>query len=310
MTTVTAPSGAHSMSQSHSLSHSQMELWEQCPFRWKLTRLDRIQRAPAEALILGDALHAAIQADGERRLTTIAHGKLGLPVLVAHFGAALDARLAADDPQGFLATRVPLLRLRGLAMLRAYVTRVQPQYVPVAVEESFALPIPDLADTWTYTGRIDARTERAGVVSIVDFKTSAKLWAPHLEESKDQATAYLWADRLARRQPRATRVTFIVLSTYTTQTGGYGCTPDVRPTTRTTQQITGYARKVAQTARAMQSACETHVFPTKTGPLCGWCDCLGSCPSGQTWLRTQGRTPAVPVLAPTVIARVERQVQS
>ncbi len=48
------------------LSHSTIEMFNGCPQRYFLTKIARVPQAPSEHLILGDAVHQAIQADGER----------------------------------------------------------------------------------------------------------------------------------------------------------------------------------------------------------------------------------------------------
>lgn len=270
------------------LSHSQIETWESCPRKWRLQKIDRVPQAPSEHLMFGDAIHQAIQADGERLMA----GKSALPELglVARFHVALEKRWHQDDPTGMLADRLPTLRLRGLATIHAYVERVQPHFHPVAVESSFSLPVPEL-DGWEFTGRIDAVTERDGTATVVDFKTATKPWALGVEHSKDQAAAYLWASRVTAS--RAGRVTFIVFPSVPTSEGGYTCPVEYRPTFRTGDHLRAYVDHVRNVARQM----ETYgIYPSKTGPLCAWCPCLGSCADGRNYLRASGRTPAVPML--------------
>lgn len=277
------------------LSHSQIETWDGCPRKWRLQKIDRVPQAPSEHLIFGDAVHQALEADGERLMA----GKSALPelALIGIFSTALEQRAQQDDPDGLLLDRLPVLRLRGLATLRAYVERVQPHYHPVAVEASFTLPIPDL-DGWEFTGRIDAVTERNGVSTVVDFKTATKPWAAGAEHSKDQAAAYLWAGDGA-----SSRVTFIVFPTVPQSGGeGYTCPVEYRPTFRSAAHIAAYVDHVRETARRIAVAETRNSFPVKLSPLCAWCPCLGSCPDGMAHLQLTNRKPAVPVVAAKVPA--------
>lgn len=276
------------------LSHSQMETWEQCPRKWRLQKVDRVPQSPSEHLIFGDAIHAIIQADGERLMA----GKSALPELglVARFHVALEKRWHQDDPDGLLSDRMPTLRLRGLATIHAYVERVQPHFHPVAVESSFTLPVPEL-DGWEFTGRIDAVTERNGVSTVVDFKTATKPWSAGAEHGKDQAAAYLWAGDGA-----SSRVTFIVFPTVPSGAEGYTCPVEYRPTFRSAERIAAYVDHVRTVAGQIEAAQTRNSFPVKLSPLCAWCPCLGSCPDGMAHLQLTNRKPAVPVVAAKVPA--------
>lgn len=286
------------------LSHSQVETFSQCPRRWSLEKIERVPRAPSEHLLFGTAVHAAIEADG-RRLQA-GEAPLPLAALVAAFADGLTTEAVNADPLGLLDALHDTLRLRGLAVLRAYSERVQPHYRPVEVESAFELPIPAGPDTvrqdWAFTGRIDALTVRNGVRTIVDFKTASKRWLPGAEHAKDQASAYLWADATdciaEAGEPQPERgVTFITLPTFETTDGGYTCVVDVRTTQRTPDDIDTYVARVGQVADRMTRVMRLGQATTKTGPLCGWCSCLGVCDEGRAWLRSHGRRPMVPLLS-------------
>ncbi len=288
------------------LSHSQIEQWQQCQFRWYLRYVAHAPAAPSEQLILGDAVHAAIAEDGVRRLEWIDR-RLGLPALLQVFNEALEKRLAEDDPGKLLAGRVMDLRLRGLAILSVYVEQVQPRYTPCArPEEQFEVAIPDL-DGWRFTGIVDARifAGTGGIPTIVDWKTASRPWPDGAEHQKAQATAYLWAERqrIDAHRAAASRVTFVVFTT-TPRSGqldpaGYTCSAEFRSTIRVPQQLAAYEELVRGTAHDITRRALSPVksVKTNTGPLCGWCPYLGSCPSGRFWLHSHDRQPAVPVVA-------------
>src|SRR5260221_10695827 len=268
-----------------------METWGQCQRRWKHQKLDRVPQAPSEHLIFGDAIHQAIEADGVR----LAAGKSGLPhtALAGIFNLALEKRCQDEDPDGLLADKLPGLRMRALATIRAYVERVQPHYHPVAIEVPFSLPIPDL-DGWEFTGRIDAITERNGQTTVVDFKTATKPWPAGAEHMKDQAVAYQWADAERRFAKASNRVTFIVLPTVSNGEG-YDCPVEYRPTQRTGAHIAAYVEHVRNTVGRIEDAKRLNVFPASVGPLCAWCPCVASCTEGQAYLQRTGRKIAVAI---------------
>lgn len=275
-----------------SLSHSQIETFTSCPRRWYLTKIDRVPQAPSEHLILGDAFHQGVQADGEKILAGMP--PLPLPVLRQTFREALSRRARTDDPHNLLAPfqRTEMVR-RGEAMLSAYAREVQPHYHPVAVEAAFEHEIP--GTEWRFSGRIDARTAgRADMSTILDFKTASKPWREGDEHHKDQASAYLWASAVAGWQPAAKRVTFLVFS---------GDDVSFRPTTRSDSQIQAYVDDVRATAERIAAAVASGEFPARpevrfgASSQCRWCGCLGSCDAGQAYLAEHGQTPVVPVVS-------------
>jgi hypothetical protein len=274
------------------LSHSQCETWAQCPRRWQLTKIERAPQAPAEALILGDAIHQTLEQDGIRRIFD--GSPLPLANLLDIFTAALDARIDADDPDELLSYDTTCaMYAKGNAILHAYVTHLQDRYKPHTTEEAFDVEIPGARD-WRFVGRVDARVTLAdGTSAVVDFKTG-KAWAKGLEEHKDQATAYLWADSMSGGPAEC--VVFVIFPVESDGKGGYTCTPQYRTTTRSVAQMDTYEFGLAETARRIERAKQSGDFPARTGPLCGWCGVLGSCTDGQRWLDSKGRKPAIPVI--------------
>lgn len=281
------------------LSHSQLETFEQCARRWELQKVRRVKQAPSEALVLGDAVHQAIETDG--RAAIAGERRLGIPELVSLFSASLSVRLVADDPHKLLRSRENDLRLRGLALLRAYAEQFQAAYRPEEVEAPFpevTLPsaysgVPEVR----FTGRLDARVGK----TIVDFKTASKVWPEGAEHHKPQALAYLWADRMDRgEEAAATQVRFVVLTTTQWERRGetgYLASVDVRVAQPKAADVVGYGARVQRVAQQISAARRNGVFMANPGPLCGWCGVLGSCPIGRRWLAERGRTPAVPMVS-------------
>jgi hypothetical protein len=277
------------------LSHSQCSTWEQCPRRWQLEKIERAPRAPSEALILGDAIHQALEADG-RALMEDGKG-LDLYALSSVFEEALGRRLDSDDPWGLLSgAQHNDMEAKGRAILAAYIQHLQPRYRPTAVEESFDVAIPG-APGWRFVGRLDARVR--GVLDIpliADFKATSKPWPSGTEHGRLQADAYLWADQQSGRAEPAQRVTFAVFPATSDGAGGFACSPQFRMTERTPGQLAAYPLRLVETARQIERAKAAGNFPPNPGPLCGWCSVLSHCRVGQDWLASRGRNPAVPML--------------
>lgn len=271
------------------LSHSQLETWSQCNLRWRFQKIDRIQAAPSEALILGTAFHAALEADGR------ASERLKDYQLLAIFEKAFQSELKTADPTGLISNEKRIaLRRKAQLMITEYIKTVQPHYDPLAVEQDFSFMIDNDIQM---RGRIDALT----AVSLVDWKTASKPWNPGDQDHKDQATAYLIA------RPDQTRVSFAVFAP-----NGESCSFQSLATTRTEEQKAQYRLKVLKVADEIRAAKESGNYAANPGPLCGWCGYLGACSAGEAWLKLKGRVPQVPVLRTTQeqTTQVESEVAS
>jgi len=204
------------------------------------------------------------------------------------------------------------MRAKGHAIIRAYIQHLRPRYAPTSVEESFDVAIPG-APGWKFTGRIDARVTLAdGAPAILDFKTG-KAWQPGAEDSKDQATAYLWATNQQGSDAEGDRQNAVVFAIFPTEpdgNGGYTCRPQFRTTTRDEHQLYIYANGLRMTAEAITEAKRNNDFPARTGPLCGYCGVLGSCTSGQQWLADHDRKPAIPMVRRQPQGHEEEEVQA
>lgn len=273
-----------------SLSHSKIELFARCERQYQLERVERVERAPSEALIIGDAVHQAIEYDGREY---IKHGgRIALPELEAVYVSALVERWRKDDPRRLLEPALDDMEARGLALIGRYVADVQAIYKPMAVEQTLTR---ELAPGVEFVGRIDAmQRTREGRPVILDVKTAGKPWPDGAEHGKPQASAYLWLGEQQWPALPPVRVTFVVLSP---------AGADFRATTRTVGQLDEWAGIAASYGRAIETAAASGVYRPTTGPLCGWCPVLGHCEHGRRWLAEHGRTPAVPVIEPKGAAR-------
>lgn len=275
------------------LSHSQTETWTQCRKRWFLQKVEGAPQAPSEALILGTAVHAAIEADGRRIMT--GETPANIDVLWCDFVGALDEALRNDDPAGLIVDESYAdMKDKGDAMLQAYVRHLQPRYSPLAVEDSFTVDLHG-APGWRFTGRIDARACMSdGSLCLIDFKTASKPWERGIEHAKPQASAYLMADSERPPLAQAQAVVFVVFPVAPDGNGGYTCVPQFRVTTRTNAQIDAYARSLVTITEQITAARRSGDFPASTGPLCGGCGVRGSCAEGRAYMARTGRKAWTP----------------
>ncbi len=283
------------------LSHSQVEVFGQCPRRWWLLKRAEVRRAPSESLILGLAVHAAIEADLRVRLA----GEPSLPAgaLDAPLTEAFAALFAEEDPTWLIAPeRRELLPVQGRAVLRAY-ERVAPRMRPVEIEREFEFTHPD-DPSIIFAGRMDAVTQPDHGTqerTIVDWKVPRRRWQAGEESRRIQAAAYLWAEaRMGwERSDRFTFVTFPPADPFAPSGDEAGPrTVDARPTYRTLADLATYARLLRDTAARIRELepWGEEGFPARTSGLCPWCEVRGACAEGQRYVRARGLTPPVPEL--------------
>ena len=299
-------SAATASKETLALSHSQVEMFGQCPRRWWLLKRAGVRRAPSESLILGLAVHAAIEADLRARLAGEVY-PLDAATLDAALAEAFTALYEEEDPTDLIAPeRRMLLQAQGRAVLRAY-ERIAPRMRPVEIEREFAFPHPD-DPSITFTGRMDGVTQPDHGTqerTIVDWKVPRRPWLAGEEQRRIQAAAYLWAEARMGWE-RSARFTFITfppaadpLAPSPTSNGEAGPrTVDARPTYRTPAALNAYARLVRDTAARIREwePWGEEAFPARTSGLCPWCEVRGACPTGQRYMRTRGLTPQVPEL--------------
>jgi RecB family exonuclease len=257
------------------LSHSQIETWQQCELKWAHGKVYNSPRGPSPALILGTAFHGGIE-ESLRNLNPPS-----FDACLNYAQTLLQMELQRVDPDGLVTEEQRDNMTRRLtAMLTAFYEQIRPNIHPVGVEIDFTYRVGD----HQFRGRIDCITPTA----ILDWKTASRPWEHDAQHEKDQATAYLIA------RPDATKVTFVVFTC--TEADPDVCIVRTHPTTRTEEQKAEYRQRVEQIATNMAEAAKHQTFTARVGPLCGWCEFLGSCAIGRQWLADAKRQPRVPMV--------------
>jgi DNA helicase-2/ATP-dependent DNA helicase PcrA len=141
------------------LSYGQIDDYETCPLKYRYVHVLRVPLLTHHAVVYGHAVHEAVRRLFEARLAGRA---FGADDLAAAFRAAWVS-------EGFLSRAHEDERLReGEAMLRRFhAEQERDPWTPTAVEEEFAFAL----DRVRVQGRYDLVIEKAGAVTIVDFKT-------------------------------------------------------------------------------------------------------------------------------------------
>jgi RecB family exonuclease len=270
----------------YSCTPTRLSTWLDCPRRYRMSYLDRPtppKGPPWGHNSLGAAVHNALA--GWWRLPPARR-------TVAAAGTLVD-RGWID--QGFAdETQSVRQRERAIAMVEAYVARLDPADEPLGIERTVATRTDKIA----VSGRIDrldsrpaeadteaAGTEAAGTEAagtelvVVDYKTGRHLLTADDARSSMALALYALAAGRVLRQP-CRRVELHHLPT-----------GEIISWPHTAESLARHLSRAEDIAQECASADERmrdglsadaydEVFPPRPSPSCGWCDYLRHCPEG------------------------------
>jgi DNA helicase-2/ATP-dependent DNA helicase PcrA len=164
-----APLAPVAEGQPLTLSHSQIDDWITCPFKYRYAHIAHMPLAGDPVFTYGTAMHHAIKIWHQHRIK-------GLPIHADDVVAAFES---AWSSEGFY-TREHEERMlaQGRAALRRFVERDAAGRPPLAVETEFKFKV----DGDVVIGRWDRIDERAEGIVLVDYKTSEVDEAEKAEE--------------------------------------------------------------------------------------------------------------------------------
>lgn len=245
------------------LSPSSIGTWQQCPLRFRFSRLDKIPEPATEAQLLGSMTHEILEflyaEEPENRTTARAR--------------ALAATLWNDKWQDEVAvlnlSEDDLRRFRWQVWwcVEALFAMEDPRTVSLAgIEHQVTTKIEEV----TLLGIID-RWELLpdGTVKIGDYKTGKKPRPQYEGEKKFQLTVYkaLVEDEL---NLPVTQTELLYLKD--------GIRWVYEPTD---QDVASMKETVVKVWREIVESCSSGNFEARTSVLCGWCSYKNMCPAWQ-----------------------------
>src|SRR5215472_9188714 len=123
------------------MSVSEIDTWGTCQLQWALKREVVVPKAPVPVLIVGTAVHAALEADNRRRIG--GEPAYALDALLAAGAQALTDELARRDPEATLAAQRATLDARVEAVLTACHAHVASRFAPLTAEDWFRFDLED-----------------------------------------------------------------------------------------------------------------------------------------------------------------------
>jgi hypothetical protein len=264
----------------YSCTPTRLATWLDCPRRYRMSYLDRPvppKGPPWAHNSLGASVHNALA------------GWWRLPLLRRTVQAAGALVTQGWISEGF-AGDAQSARYRSWArsLVEAYVSELDPADEPVGVERTVATRTDKIA----VSGRIDrldarpraASAEGAGAegteLVVVDYKTGRRpLSVDDARSSLALAIYALAASRVLRRHCRRVELHHLpsgqVLAWEHTE-------ESLQRHLRRAEDVAAECAEGDERMRAsLPKEKYDEVFPPRTGPACGWCDYLRSCPAGQ-----------------------------
>lgn len=168
------------------LSPSSLSMFKRCPRQFQERYIHGRKERPAEAPVIGTAVHAALEFNFEQKIES--HEDLPVASLLDWYSDVGFATTCVDQEERagreiVWDTDPEQARTRGRAMLGAYHNKVSPRIQPTSTEGSFSV---DLGAPVPIVGRFDI--ERAE--SVIDVKTGKRKQSKPKEAWRIQAAVY------------------------------------------------------------------------------------------------------------------------
>ena len=237
------------------LSFTRVDVFEQCPRRFRYQYVDRLPQAPAPQLSFGSSLHATLEWLYDRKHPVLPSLEDTLQALYDTWDTAgyvdvdrEEQLVAYEHARSIVSERHARIAQEGFRL-------------PAAVEAWFELPFDDDIVVVGAIDRIDAHED--GSLHVIDYKTNRRARTRSQVRSSLQLAIYALAtEELYGRAPTTVALDFIV--------AGVTVTVPVEEL-----DLASVPRRLAAVARRIRSGEDT---PTPNR-LCDWCDFKDVCPA-------------------------------
>ncbi len=171
-------------------SSSQLELYLQCPYKYKLTYVDKLKwpKVPMGAAF-GDAMHKTLEKLNKFLFTDY---KADVEEAIALWDSAWGLQLKYSKIEYKKEYGPDSLRRQGRTLITMYFNQFS-DWQPRLIEEAFEVPIPGRRyyKPKTIRGRMDLVVDN----TVVEFKTSSRTYAQSEVDNSLQHSMYAWAFR-------------------------------------------------------------------------------------------------------------------
>jgi len=241
------------------MSPSSIGTFQQCPLKYKYAKLDRLPEPSTEPQVLGSFVHEVLEElfklEASERTETSAK-MLAKSLWESKWSEEFFALEERDEPNNF--------RWKAWWCIENYFKMEDPtSFEAAGIEakmdgEIDGVPIFGIIDRWTL--------ENEQLV-ISDYKTGKKPRPQYEWEKKMQIVIYsILLKALTGREVKRAELLYVKSG----QFAKYDVTADLENAVRV---------EVRGTWEELKASCESGVFETRTGPLCGWCTYKPICPA-------------------------------
>jgi putative RecB family exonuclease len=240
-------------------SHSRLSCYEQCPARFKLQYIEKVETEGAESVeaFLGSRVHEAL----EKLYRDLDHQKMNTLEELLDFLRSMWTKNWSDD---IIIVNKEYTAENYQKMAEKYLTDYYQRYQPftqgktVALEERILIVL-DPSGQYKMQGYIDRLTEtRDGYYEIHDYKTNARLPLAEYLRTDRQLALYMIGVKDAYPDVHDIRLVWHFLK----------FDKEVN-STRTEAEL---AALKAETIRLIQQIEQEEVFEARPGFLCEWCE--------------------------------------
>ena len=265
------------------LSPSGIATWTQCPRKWSFNYIHQIREpsgvAPLEGTFAHSIMETVLAEDPKDR--TLEFAKKAAQELWE------DKNLIGSGYQGEYETlsledeAERAFKWQAWLGVQNAFDLVNPASIEV-IEVEMDIEEEVLPNTW-FKGFVDLLEDTKSGPRITDWKLSKPPIPRYREDKIIQLRLYaavLWEKGLF--EAKRTRLVFMRKSGSVVETNFSKHHKD-----KTLEYF-------EETAVEIRSAKKEENFPTKTGPLCGWCYYLPTCKEGKAWLKKKDRVGQLP----------------
>lgn len=245
----------------HHLSPSSIGTWQQCPYRFRLSRLEKIPEPSTSAQLMGSFVHEVLEVlyQQERSDRTIPMAK--------KISRDLWDEKWAEEVEVLQLTKSALNEFRWNSWwcVEALFGFEDPQTFDLdGIEQRLELKVGDA----TLLGIIDRWNKNAdGTVTISDYKTGKKPRPQYEGEKRFQLAVYVNLVEKVLELP----VSYAELL-YLKEGVRWGFAP-------TEKMRHGALKVIEEVWSQIQQSCATGQFECKVSKLCNWCSYQNICPA-------------------------------
>lgn len=245
------------------LSPSSINTWQQCPYKFKLSRIDKISEPPTEAQMLGNFTHEILE-----QLYLLPHESRSIAAAKS-IAASLWAEKWAEETKILRLTDKQIHQFRWQVwwFVEALFDLENPKQVTLAgVEQKLEVEVGDV----TLLGFMDRwHIDENGHAVISDYKTGKKPRPQYEGEKRFQLGVYTHLVQ----QNTGMEVSYAELI-YLRDGIRWGFKPEV-------DFVNDVVDTVERVWSEIKESCSTGEFVAKQHKLCDWCSFKPTCPAWQ-----------------------------